>query len=385
LLTRRVQLLPEGELERVEAQLELVGVALFETGDFERAGELIDDATRVAKQLGNERLAALATLEELMLPTFLGGVEGAFDLERLEKPTAVLERLGDEIGLAHALAYLGRGRFYGGNSTGALEAYERALELARRHGLRRDTHELQQWQVAAKYYGPTTVHEAVAFLDEFLAEAAREGIPRPATGLVKAGLLAMGGEFAAARELVREAVPIARELGVVPMGMIGMAGGHAELLAGAPEAAVELLNESWERYGELGETGFRSTVGTMLAEALVAAGREDEAEAVLAEVESFAAVDDFDPQARLRWVRALILAGRGEHEEAERLAREGVTIVERTDYLEVTADAHRALATVLEAAGRAGEATSEWRAALDLYERKGVTVRAAQVREHLAT
>ena len=38
-------------------------------------------------------------------------------------------------------------------------------------------------------------------------------------------------------------------------------------------------------------------------------------------------------------------------EEAERLAREAVAIVSRTDYLEVTADAHVALATVLEAAG----------------------------------
>src|SRR5207244_1991221 len=128
---------------------------------------LIEDATRVAKQLGDERLAALAKLEELMFRTLVGGVEAAFDLERLDAPTAVLERLGDEIGLAHGLAYVGRGRFYRGNSAGALEAYERALELARRHGLRRDTYDWQQWQVAAMYFGPTRVDEVVAFLDEF--------------------------------------------------------------------------------------------------------------------------------------------------------------------------------------------------------------------------
>jgi tetratricopeptide (TPR) repeat protein len=165
--------------------------------------------------------------------------------------------------------------------------------------------------------------------------------------------------------------------------MIGFAGGHVELLAGSPQTAVGLLREPWVRYGEIGETGFRSTVGTMLAQALRAAGRDDEAEAVLVEVEGFAAPDDFDPQARLRWVRALILAGRGELEEAERLAREAVAIVDRTDYIEVTADAHVGLATVLDAAGRPDEAEEEWRRALELYERKGATVRADQVREHL--
>jgi tetratricopeptide (TPR) repeat protein len=166
--------------------------------------------------------------------------------------------------------------------------------------------------------------------------------------------------------------------------MIGFAGGHVELLAGAPERAVDLLRETWDRFGEIGEKGLRSTVGTMLAQALVASGREDDAESVLAEVESFVAPNDFDPQARLRWVRALILTGRGELAEAERLAREAVEIVGPTDYLDMAADAHVALAKVLEAAGRPDEAVAEWRTALDLHERKGNLVRAGQVREHLA-
>jgi hypothetical protein len=121
----------------------------------------------------------------------------------------------------------------------------------------------------------------------------------------------------------------------------------------------------------------------MLAEAMVAAGRDAQADAVLAELEIFAGADDFDPQARLRWVRALILARRGDFDEAERLAREGVAITRRTDYLEVTADAHVALATVLDAGHRGDEAQTGWRDALDLYERKGAVLRADQAREHL--
>jgi class 3 adenylate cyclase/tetratricopeptide (TPR) repeat protein len=383
LLTRRVQLLPEGGPARAEAQLELAR-ALFELGDLERAGRLIDDVRQVAERLGDERLAALVRLEELIFRTFVGGVEEAFDPKELEAPTATLERLGDEIGAAQGMAYVGRTRFYDGNCAGALEALERAVELARKHGLRRVERECRSWEAAAKYWGPTRAEETIAFLDELLAEDAREDVQRPATVLVKAAMLAMRGDVATARDLVREVAPVARELGLVPLGMSGMAGGHIELLGGDPGAAVELLMEPWERYGALGETGFRSTTGTMLAEALVAAGREDEAEAVLAEVESFASLSDFDPQVRLRWVRALILARRGEFEEAERFAREAVAIVGRTDYLEVTADAHVALATVLEAAGRVEESQASWRDALDIYERKGATMRAGQVRQHLS-
>jgi class 3 adenylate cyclase/tetratricopeptide (TPR) repeat protein len=383
LLTRRVELLPEGTAVQAEVELQLARI-LFDTGEFERAAELVDDATRFAEASSDERLAALALLEKLMLRTLVGGVEATFDPMEMEIQTHTLERLGDEVGLAQGLAYLGRCLFYSGSCSHALNAYERAIDLARRHGLRRDVRDWQHWEAAAKFYGPTRVEDVIVFLDELVAEDAREGMPSPLSELVKAASLAMKGELEEARKLVRKAAPDALELGIVPLGAVGMAGGHVELLAGAPESAVELLEIPWERYGELGERGFRATVGTMLAEALIAAGRDAEAEPVLDEVETFAAPDDFDPQARLRWARGLILAQRGELDEAERLAREAVAIVARTDYLEVTADAHVALAMVLELAGRSSDSQRAWRDALDLYERKGLTLRADQVRERLA-
>jgi class 3 adenylate cyclase/tetratricopeptide (TPR) repeat protein len=384
LLERSAGLLPDGEQARLEVELELARVLFDGTGDFARAGTLIERGSEAARRLGDERLRVLVRLEELMLETLVGGAESAFDPAKLDEPVRMLERLGDEVGLAHALSYVARHRFYAGDCAGAEEAYERAIRLARQHGLQ-SGRQWQHWAAAAKRFGPTPVADAIASYELLIADESRAGGLNAVAPLQKASLLAMQGRFDEARALVREARPLARELGVVPIGLIGMSGGQVELLARSPEAAVELCRESWDRYGELGETGYRSTVGTMLAQALLAAGRTEEAEAVLAEVESFVAGDDFDPQTRLRWVRALILVRRGEIEEAERLARQAVAIVELTDYIDAHGDALAALATVLEAAGRREDAVAEWQAALDCYERKGNVVRAAQVREHLAT
>jgi class 3 adenylate cyclase/tetratricopeptide (TPR) repeat protein len=382
LVARAAAVLPEHAPERIELDLERARV-LFDAGELKQVDELVSAATRAAAELGDERLGALARLEELILGGHVGG-EFVLDTSRFDEPTAVLERLGDEVGLAQALAYRGRAEFYSGNCAEAIGRYRRAIELGRRHGLRRDVRDWQQWTVAAMYWGPTPAGEVRAFVEDLLAEDERLGIVTPDAGLIKAAVLAMAGEIEAAREVVAEAAPIARELGIVPAGMVGMAGGHVEQLAGAPEAEAELLRGPWEAYGEIGETGFRATIGTLLAAALTGAGNEDEAEQVLAEVESFAAGDDFDPQVRLRWVRALILARRGEVEEAERLTREALEIASPSDYLEVTADAYVAHATVLETAGNLAEAQAAWQRAYDLYERKGVRPRVEQIREHLS-
>jgi tetratricopeptide (TPR) repeat protein len=195
----------------------------------------------------------------------------------------------------------------------------------------------------------------------------------------------MQGRLDEAVARLESAAPVAMELGLVMSGMVGMEGVYVARLAGDPARAEAYARAAWEMYGSIGETGFRSTVGTQLAEVVADQGRLEEAEAILAEVETFVARDDFDPQARLRMVRARILAQRGELAEAERLVREAVGLVDVTDYVDLAGSAHADLAAVLELAGRHDEADAEWRTALGLYERKGNVVLGAQVRARLAT
>ncbi len=76
-------------------------------------------------------------------------------------------------------------------------------------------------------------------------------------------------------------------------------------------------------------------------------------------------------------------AHRGEHGEAEPLAREAVAIVERTDALNQQGDALCDLAEVLAAAGRTDEAADALEQALERYERKKNLAMVAQVRPKL--
>jgi tetratricopeptide (TPR) repeat protein len=279
---------------------------------------------------------------------------------------------------------MARFRFYEGKCDEADALYERAIPLARECGSRRDARDWVEWRTAVKRWGSTPVPDAIAYLEDVITEAAQAGVPAPTTAMHQAALLAMAGEVEAARELFERTVPEASAFGLIAEIAIGMEGGYLFGLVGELETAEELLRRTWEMSARIGETGFRSTAGGQLAEVLAAQGRDVEAAEDLAEVETLASPDDFEPQYRIRLVRAILLARQGRLEDAERIAREAVAIVDRTDYLDHRGDAHRALGGLLAQAGKDSEAEAAWRTALELYERKGNVLRAASVREVLA-
>ena len=84
-----------------------------------------------------------------------------------------------------------------------------------------------------------------------------------------------------------------------------------------------------------------------------------------------------------RQVKAKVLARRGEHAEAERLARKAVAIGEETDLLSDQGDANADLAETLLLAGKPDEAAAALEQALDCYERKENLVSAGRTRARL--
>ena len=103
---------------------------------------------------------------------------------------------------------------------------------------------------------------------------------------------------------------------------------------------------------------------------LYALDRLDEADAWAARAAELGASDDAWTQMLSRQARAKVLARRGEHAEAERLAREAVAIGEETDFLNGQGDANADLAEVLLLGGKADEAAAALEQALKRYERK---------------
>ncbi len=73
-------------------------------------------------------------------------------------------------------------------------------------------------------------------------------------------------------------------------------------------------------------------------------------------------------------MRATVLAASGRLADAERLAREGVALAERSDCLNDRAAAVEDLARVHDVAGRPADARAAREEALDVYRRKGNAV-----------
>ncbi len=126
-----------------------------------------------------------------------------------------------------------------------------------------------------------------------------------------------------------------------------------------------------------------STYAPKLGRSLCELGRYDEAEPLAELGRELGDERDYVTQMYWRQVKALVLAHRGEHREAERLARESVQVTEATDGLNDQADAYYYLARVLAEAGRSDDAAEALEQALDRYERKKNLAMVAQVKPKL--
>jgi ATP/maltotriose-dependent transcriptional regulator MalT len=118
-------------------------------------------------------------------------------------------------------------------------------------------------------------------------------------------------------------------------------------------------------------TGPQLSIACMLARVLLLRGRHEEAEELTRTCERTAVDEQRDVQVKWRSIRAVVLARRGELDAAERLAREAVYLVDKTDQLDSRAEARVDLAEVLRMGGRSAEAARELDRATTLYRDKG--------------
>jgi hypothetical protein len=151
-------------------------------------------------------------------------------------------------------------------------------------------------------------------------------------------------------------------------------GATTELVSGRAAAAAERLAAGVSQLEQIGDRGNVAPAAALLAEALAAQGRDDEALEATVLSERAAAPDDVHAEIAWRTTRATLLARRGEAGQAEELAREAVAIAATTDCPLFQAAGFEALEAARRASGEAVEADRARALAIEAYRAKGAVV-----------
>jgi tetratricopeptide (TPR) repeat protein len=380
LFQRAAAFVPAAEIDLVlESELAEVLTWTGRAEDVVRRGEALAERAAAA----GDRIGELCGRIEAEI-FFLDAAPNA-TLEKqaalVEEAIPVFEAAADDLVLyigysARAQVASARGRM-----DAALKAYERAFAHALRAG-----HEPSSMVAAlawCRFSGTTPVSELLAWLDEIEPREGRNQFFRAYRGWSLARL----GRFDEARAIIAEARAEQAERGggTLLANLTAFESVGVELLAGDLRAAADFGAEGCRLHEELGNDSFLVSAAGTFAQALYALERFDEADAWAGRAAELEAASDAAwPELEWRQVKGKVLARRGEHAEAERVARQAVATGDESDLIDATGDAYADLAEVLELTGKHAEAASALEQALDRFERKGNLVSAQRVRTRLA-
>jgi class 3 adenylate cyclase len=297
----------------------------------------------------------------------------------VEQALPLFEAEGDHLCLTRAHAAALFVAYRRGLFDDAAAAADRALEHARL-GAEHRLPWLFAWAGQCRIEGSTPVPEVVAWLDE------RDGAGEAVGFLcaVRAEALAMLGRLDEARSILGHERAVLAEQGAgTALAIATSVSADVELCIGDAEAAERLAEQACRQYEQLGIRQDASQLAT-LAWAQCALDRLDEAERNARRAAKLAPSEEVVTQTLRRQVEAKVLARRGRHADAERLAREAVAMGDEIQWLNGQAHAYADLAETLALAGKTAAARDALRQALDRFERKGNLVEAERVRVKLA-
>jgi class 3 adenylate cyclase/tetratricopeptide (TPR) repeat protein len=367
LLNRAVELLRP---IRFDFALEFDAAWLNEWFDLRAAARAAETVAERADTAGDVSGSMLARAAAVLWHTQSGDVYSVEEQEKLCRAALPFEEERDDPRrLALAWEMLAFAVHFRMHNDEAADAFERALRYRRLAGDSPAAEGIDWFLIL----GSRPADEGLKMLDELAA-----GRPPGAEDLGRAVLLAMLGR-------TDEAWPIAEARSAHLREVSGVWAGEnylaliAMIEGDRPRACryhVELINAL-----PSGSDGVAATYRLPLARDLCYLGRFDEAEPLLRLAQAV-------PQGPVErtmcpTVEALLLAARGEYEQAEALARAGIAAATETDNSILQGWGYEDLATVLERAGRIDEASQALQRALAVWERKRCLPYASRVREQI--
>jgi class 3 adenylate cyclase/ketosteroid isomerase-like protein len=374
LLGRAIDCLPTSAPDRADLVLDWCE-AVLSAGDVGTAATAIGMLAQLSE--GSERLRAWHTC-------FAGHLTTLTDPDGLQTTAPAVAAAAQELARLEDAAGEAKGHFVHAQAlarlgqVGACEAaLDQALAAARRVDDRRLANAVLTGAPRAALWGPSPVTRASGrCLDVVRVLRITQGAPAvEAVALSCQGVLeALRGRTDAAKRMIASAREMVEELGIAHrVHETDVFAGRVALLEDDPHGAERFLRGAYDGLRSLGLGIDAAQAAALLARALLAQGRADEADVLSRESEALAG-DDLQAAIAWRGARAEALAQRGAHAEAVAVAQAGVEIAAATDALLDHADARMAAAAALRAAGRSSEADAEERRARELWQEKGATL-----------
>jgi len=226
--------------------------------------------------------------------------------------------------------------------------------------------------------GATPVQEAVRTCEEIID---RRGMFHPGVLCELATLRAMEGELGEARDMIARARRDMVELWRFrrPLMWAARSSAAVETLAGDLEGSERELRAALQLALRFREREPVARIAAGLSRVLSMRDRSSEAAGFATMSMEYAPVEGLAAQALWRTAKARVMVSRGDHLEAERLAREAVGLAP-AEMPNLRADLLVDLAEVLLRAKQPAKSQPVIAEAIELYKRKGNLVSAARAR-----
>ncbi|MDQ4145478.1 MAG: hypothetical protein M3198_17395 [Actinomycetota bacterium] len=383
LLERGAVLIDVADTRRPRLLLSLCD-ALLDLGDMQRIRRIAEAGLQEAREVDDDLAAARFGVWRRIALARLAPDPAPEDVDEELRIASMMERAGEHLGAAESYQLFAERLWEELDYAGAEEALEKALRNARAANHLRLESKIAAWLLFSFFWGPRPASSGIERSGSFSGEFTNDRLLEANRLTTLGGLHGLAGDFDKGRALLLRARDIQTDLGQpLVISWNPQIGATIALVEGDLEGAEAEARLAFDEAQHMADPGHAATGASLLAKALYASGRFEEAFQYtrLAERASFGAPEA--AQGEWRATRAKLDARRGNVERAVATIRGTLDLYDARAMPRDRADALVDLAEVLEMADHRDDQRSALLEAADLYEKKGVTPAVLEVRRRV--